>query len=374
MAVDAAGSQTPPAGSVFSLGWLMAQLYGPLQHRRARDTSAHLPTVAELDADHQMDLAFLELKDLLRPYPGRSSAGIETAWNSPEHEGFTAAVTALHLELLKQLVRDRQQLNAYQLGRALNDTCWLPNEQAGADFFLREFNRHRLATLQTWLAQASGVLPPLSAATVSRSLQNWQDWADINASKIKAGWPTAHRSVVAALRNQAAAWHALLAGNADTSGQTGVDAWVHAGQSILRTARLLMLAAFRRFWPVMVILAAATGGLLYLAIANSSGTAKVWTSLVTVAAALGVSGGTLRAAAKKAASGIEQDIWHTANLDAQAWSATWLPTLPQTRLQQYRLASRGVDTPQARNGLEPPAPAEAAPQQQQGAQQPPQPA
>ena len=33
-----------------------------------------------------------------------------------------------------------------------------------------------------------------------------------------------------------------------------------------------MLTALRRFWPIVVILAAATGGLLYLAIANSSGT------------------------------------------------------------------------------------------------------
>jgi hypothetical protein len=317
---DAAPSQTqtPPAGSTFSLGWLMAQLFGPLQHRRRSETLAHLPTVAELDTDQQMALAFLELKDLLSPYPGLSSADIETAWKSSGHEGFTAAVTALHLELLAQLVGDPPQLNAYQLGRALSDTCWLPNEQAGPEFFLREFSRHRLATLQTWLAQANGMLPALSAAILSRFWQNWQDWADINARGITVGWAIAHRSVVAALRTQARAWHAVLAGQADAAGPTSPDAWAHAGQSILRTTRILVLAALRRFWPVAAVLAAATGGLLYLAIANSSGTARVWTSLVTAAAALGVTGGSLRAAAKRAASGIEQGIWHTASLDAQA--------------------------------------------------------
>ena len=346
---------------MFSLGWLMAQLFGPLQHRRGGGTAAHLPTVAELDADHQMELAFLELGNLLSPYPNLSIADITTAWKSSEHEGFTAAVTALHLELLKQLASDLRQLNAYQLGRALSDTCWLPNTETGPDFFLQEFNRYRLATLQTWLTQAGDALLALPAATVSRSLQNWQDWADINSSTIRDTWPTAHRSVIAALRTQAGAWHAQLAGQADMGGPISLDAWIHAGQSILRTTRILMLTAFRRFWPVAVVLAAATGGLLYLAIANTSGTAKVWTSLVTVAAALGVTGGSLRAAARRAASGIEQDIWHTASLDARAWSITWLPTLPQSLLQRYRLASRGVAAPQTRNGLELPASPASAP-------------
>ncbi len=365
MVAGAAGSQPPPVGSMFSLGWLMAQLFGPLQHHRGSETSAHLPTVAELDENDEMDVAFRELKDLLGPHPGLSSADIETAWKSPDHQGFTAAVAALHKELLGQLVCDPQQLNAYQLGRALSDTCWLPNEKAGPDFLLREFSRHRLATLQTWLAQAAGALPAVSAGTVSRSLQNWQDWADINAPSIKAGWETAHLSVVAALRTQAGTWHALLGGPADISEPTSPDAWAHAGQSVLRTIRIFMLAVLRGFWPIVVILAAVTAGLLYLALANTSGTAKVWTSLVTVAAALGITGGSLRAAARKAASGIEQDIWHTANLDARAWSATWLPTLPQrpSLLQHYRLASRGVAVPQARDNLEIPALPEDTPQE-----------
>src|SRR5487761_517020 len=354
MSVEAAGGQAPPPGSVFSLGWLMAQLFGPLQRRRVRDTSEHLPTVNELDEEHQMQLAFVQLADFLKPYHGLSGAAVKTAWDSPRHEGFTDAVEALHLQILQRLINDRPQLNAYQLGRALSDTCWVPSKERGPELFLREFSRHRLATLQMWLAEASRVLPPLSAATVSRSLQSWQDWADTNAAGIRTGWETDHRSVVAALRTQAAAWHGLLAGEADTSGQTSVDAWVHAGQSILRTIRLLMRAIFLRFWPVVVVIAAATGGLLYLAIADSSGTARVWTSIATVAAALGVSGGSLRAAARKAASGIKEDIWHAAGLDARAWSATWLPTLQQGLMQRYRLASRGVAAAQARRGLEPP--------------------
>jgi len=135
-------------------------------------------------------------------------------------------------------------------------------------------------------------------------------------------------------------------------GQISEDAWVRAGQSIARSAGLLIKTILRRFWPIVVVIAAATAGLLYLAIANSGGTAKVWTSLVTVTAALGVSGASLRSATLKAASGIEQDIWHTAALDARAWGVTWLPTLPQSPLKRFRLSSRGVAAPKIHTRLE----------------------
>ena len=357
--IDATADRTLPAGSMFSLGWLMAELFGSFQQRLGSDTSAHLPTLSELDAGSYVEITFLELEKLLALWPGLSDADVRATWAAADHEGFTAAVQALHLKILHQLVDDHRQLSAYQLGRALSDTCWRPEEKAGPDFVLREFGRTRLATLQAWLTEAGSALPTQSAATVSRSLQNWQDWADINAAGLKAGWVTARAQVVAALHTQASAWHALLAGETDLSGQTSIDAWVHAGQSILRSARLLILTIIRRFWPVVLVIAAATGGLLYLAMANSSGTAKVWTSLVTVAAALGVSGASLRAAALKAVGGIEQDIRDAATMDARAWSVTWLPSMPQSRLQRYRLASRGVAAPQVKKGL--PEPAEPAP-------------
>jgi len=358
-----ADDQTPPVGSMFSLGWLMALLFGPLQRRPESDPSGHLPAVSELDAAESMDVAFADLERLLPS--GLSDTDIKTAWDSNDHDGFTAAVKELHLKILQQFVGDRQQLSAYQLGRALSDTCWLPSEmtydKAGGEFFLREFDRRQLATLQTWLAEATDALPPFSAATVSRSLQNWQDWADVNAAAVKDGWttpatsasvPTTSVSVTGALRTQASAWHGLLAGQADVGGQISEDAWVRAGQSIARSAGLLIKTILRRFWPIVVVIAAATAGLLYLAIANSGGTAKVWTSLVTVTAALGVSGASLRSATLKAASGIEQDIWHTAALDARAWGVTWLPTLPQSPLKRFRLSSRGVAAPQIHTRLE----------------------
>ena len=103
----------------------------------------------------------------------------------------------------------------------------------------------------------------------------------------------------------------------------------------------------RRFWPAVIAVAAAVGGVLYLAIADSAGTQKVWSSLVTVAAGLGLTGAGLRAAGKRAVGGLEQKISQAAKLDAQAWAATWLPAIPQGPIRRIRLARQGVAIPQA---------------------------
>jgi hypothetical protein len=353
MSGDATGSQAPPAGAAFSLGWLMAQMFGPLSQRPGSDTDtqAHLPTVFELDTEKYAGLTFLELEKLLASFGNPSDADLKKAWSTPGHVGFSDEVMILHLEILHQLADDPQQLSAYQLGLTLFDTCVPPTGTADATFVLQQFSRSRLATMQAWLAEASSVLLPQAGATVSRSLQNWQDWADINASQLNSGATATNDAVAEALGAQASAWHALLSGETNLNGELSADAWVQAGQSILRTIRLLTLTIVRRFWVALLVVAAATGGLLYLATANTSGTATVWTSLVTVAAAFGVTGAGLRATALKTAGGIEDDIKNAAELDARAWSVTWLPNLKQGPVQRYRLASRGVGAPQVKKGI-----------------------
>ena len=346
------GNAGPAPGTAFSLGWLMAQLFGPLQRQSGSSSPFHLPTVAELDRNSRMELAFTQLDDLLQPYPGLSSAGPKNAWQANAHNGFDDQIRGLHLDILKSLVADGAQLSAYQTGRALSDTCQLPhadpaNPQAQVESFLRQFNRFRLATLQSWLAQADSALPSRAAATVSRSLTSWQDWVDANVSVLQGNWEKHRQPVATSLHAQATAWHALLAGHTDASGQASPQAWIQAGQSILRTIQAGARTAVRRFWPVLLVVAAAVGGLLYLAIANTEGTQKVWSSLVTVAAGLGITGAGLRAAAKRAVGGLGDEISQAAKLDAQAWAATWLPATTQGPIRRIRLASQGVAIPRA---------------------------
>ena len=94
MSIDATADQALCVGSMFSLGWLMAELFGPVQHRLGSDTSAHQPTLSELDADSYVDLTLLELEKLLAPWPVLSDADLKAAWAAADHEGFAAGLQA----------------------------------------------------------------------------------------------------------------------------------------------------------------------------------------------------------------------------------------------------------------------------------------
>ncbi len=203
------------------------------------------------------------------------------------------------------------------------------------------------------MTQAADALPLQSASIAARSLQNWQDWADINAAELitEADWASNKARIADALENQGRAWRALLT-SPSSGGLPSVNAWVRAGESVLRTVKSLARKILLHFWPVALLIVAVTAGLLYLAITYAHGVAKYWTSLVTLVGAFGVSGASLRAAGQSAARGIEQEVWNSATLDARAWEVTWLPTLVPSLRQRYRLFRRGVSPPQIKKGLE----------------------
>jgi len=108
----------------------------------------------------------------------------------------------------------------------------------------------------------------------------------------------------------------------------------------------------RRFWPVVLVTAAALAGLLYLVIANLSGASQVWASLVTVAAVVGGGGAGLGSAVSRALGGVGYEIWNAAKLEAQVWSITWLPSMPQGTAQRAKLETRGVAAPMIRKNVD----------------------
>lgn len=358
MGHQAGSEQRAPAGSAFALGWAMAQLYGPLPGDRT-DPVGHLPAVAELAPEERLDVAFAEVHALARPF-GDVHSRLEAArraWHPADRQPYLRELEALHTALLERLVAAPAELAAYQLGRALSDTCWLPEHSPGdGTVFLAQFDRRHLATLGSWLDEAAGTLPPQAAAVAGRSLQNWQDWADVNSKALTKDWSGACGPVVAALRTQGPVWRALLAGAPGATITPSINAWTRAGESTLRTARTVGRRILFHFWPLAVVIMAATAGLLYLAISDAQGTMKVWTSLVTAAGAVGLSGASFKSAAERVAEGVEQEVWHAATLDARAWEVTWLPTLPQGLVRGYRLYRRGVARPRRRAGLEPAGP------------------
>jgi hypothetical protein len=274
-------------------------------------------------------------------------------------------VTGLHQATLDAFADDPQRLSAYQLGLSLSDLAWLPRIAAPGQEdspasrpsgLFGVFARSHLAGVHTLLSGAGRQLPSGAATIVSRSLDNWADWIDVNSARIKSPgadtWSAEADVVLRALRVQGWVWRSVLIADPEVSVQPSTGAWVEAGSSIARAAREIGAVIVRRFWPLVLIALVALGGLLYLVISNLSGASQVWASLVTVAAVVGSGTWGLGSAVSQAFDGVGYEIWNAAKLDASAWGITWLPALSAGTVERVKLERRGVAMPQIRKSLD----------------------
>jgi hypothetical protein len=404
-----------PPGAVFALGWVMAELFD--RKRRASVTAptppfnpaAQLPLVADLAADPKLVFLAAELTELLRWFPAlhrslrhvtaqtnkkRAVVAVEnlaTAENVATTGGdaqpddvareeaaaaalaaaapfseteMLAAVAGLNQAIFDEFADDPERISAYQLGLSLSDLAWLPVIAApGEDSpasrpsaLLGLFARSHLATLHTLLSGAGRQLPPGAGTIVSRSLDNWADWIDVNSARIKSpgadAWSADADVVLRALRVQGWVWRSVLIADPEVTVQPGMGAWVQAGSSIARAIRMIGAVVVRRFWPLLVLGLVALGGLLYLVISSLSGASQVWASLVTVAAVVGSGAWGVGSGISQAFTGVGYEIWNAAKTDAAAWGVTWLPALTSTTVERAKLEVRGVAMPQIRNSLD----------------------
>jgi hypothetical protein len=357
----------PPVGSVFALGWLMAQLFDGRRRKSASDRqpafngTVQLPLVADLDPPDLLTFLVTDLHDLLAPFPPDLDSAVQAEAEKvapgsaePFNEvSFNAYVGTLHLSILDSLADDFEQLYAYQLGLALSDMCWLVTVDADADTFISVFRRGQVAAMQTLLNGSGAALPPSSATIVSQSMNKWADWVDVNAPKLRgSAWASSADAVTGSLRMQGSIWHSALTADPEVSLNPAIGAWVQAAVAISRATRTVTLSILRRFWPIVVVGAVVLGGLLYLVISSLSGASQVWASLVTVGAFAGCGGAGLGSGVSRAFGGIGYEVWSAAKLDAQAWNITFLPAVPQTTMQRTQLDNRGVALPRIRKNVD----------------------
>jgi hypothetical protein len=369
----------PPPGAIFEIGWLSAALFDP--RRRASvtdrqppfDPSVQLAQVSDLGTDDKLVFFAAALTELTGWYPRLVTAAAkvtaETDKKKPanpaapaaaapfDEAAFTTALTDLNVAVLDEFADDPERLNAYQLGLALSDLCWLPSigssgGSAGAASVLSMFSRSQVATLKMLLNGAGAQIPASSAAVVSKSIDNWADWLDVNAAKLNGSGGAVSAAVVDALRLQGGVWHSVLIADPEVSVDPTMGAWVQAGSSIVRTAQLATGTILRRFWPLVLLALAVLGALLYLIISNLAGLAQVWASLAVVAAFIGSASYGVGSGVSQAYEGFGYEIWSAAKLEATAWNVTWLPALVPTVSDRSKLAARGVAAPQIRKGLD----------------------
>jgi hypothetical protein len=350
MTTTNAAPNDPAVCAGFSAGWLIAQLHGPILTRPVT-AEAPLPTVRELARADRVALTFDQLDALLAgplgsplaPQHGQPVVTTETlrgAWNADKPDSLDdlqTAVRKLHAALLERLtVADSAVGSAYSLGRSLSDSCWLPHTR---DDFEHEFNKYRLANLQSWLADLAPRLPRLAAAAVSAGLDHWAAWLSVHGN---LDWNSDGPAVQNAARAQGERWRSLLAGDKEPASLLSPEGYVEAGEAALRRAGTIIRRAVVAFWIPLAVVGLATALALFLSIRYSSGTAKVWTSIVSLAAGLGVTGKGLQSATKRLAADASKPLLELADGDAIAWAATCLPAITTSRGQQRRLRQQGV--------------------------------
>jgi hypothetical protein len=182
-----------PAGAVFALGWVMAELFDPRRRVSVTmrqppfDPDTQLPQVSDLAADPKLVYLAAQLTEYLRWFPrlhralrlvtaqtGKrrqavqgdneavaeaavlaaeaaerggqpddvaraeaAAAAVAAQWSPATGEPFSeiallAAVAGLNQAILDEFADDPERLSAYQLGLTLSDLVWLPSVAATA--------------------------------------------------------------------------------------------------------------------------------------------------------------------------------------------------------------------------------------------------
>lgn len=311
--------QTRPAGigdprvtTAVALGWELSDLYC---ERRAGPGEPALPDTLP---------GLRELAPRQRVQAGIARASVlidrvlallpEGAWRPsadplrevPEDDAgaWARAVYDLHVQLVTALQAHDVTLtlfHAYDLGRALADTCREPEDLSS---LIDRLEPERLLGIESRLADLSSRLPPHAAAAVAATLQQWKGWTvEARARESMAG-------VRGALARQSALWRALLTGEKDARQMLDPDSYVAA--SVRHASRLgtMIRGLAGAYLPAAAVLALVTILVLWVIVAGSA--------IATVIAALGALAATLVVIRKCVALTLEDTI---AELRVQLWGA-----------------------------------------------------
>lgn len=334
-------------------GWTMAVLYGTIQAPPADDVT-QLPTTHELQPDQRRALELKRLSHLLGQLavrPGIEGSGLPT--EPPADADETAlrdTLPAFNLAILEALAVTAPELElAYELGRSLRDTANPPPEREAphAPALARQLGRGRVAKLQEWLATLSTQFPQHTAAIVATSLGRWSEFAAVTVQTSTPGLKKGQAASVAAtmcdyLLPQGDLWLMLLTGARSTSGLLSPEGYVAAGELALHRSAAIVRQVIRRYAVELLIVAAALGGVIYLAVNNLGGAARVWTTIAAVGGSLGISGGTITSAASRLTAEAERPVFTMAEEDAMAWAITTLPKVELNSRTVRRLRRAGI--------------------------------
>jgi hypothetical protein len=345
-------------------GWTMAVLYGRIESVPP-DGLLGLPTANELQAADRRKLELDRVRHLLKSLaqmPEFSDSGLSDVV-PPGFEAQPEALKELNLSILCGLAAAQSQAQlAYELGRALRDTANppdthpqdghprgenLPGGHPPATALSAQFARRRITTLQGWLAALSGELPDRAAAVVSASLGRWSEFAATLASTTTAQLRydrtrTVDAAMSGYLLRQGDLWLMLLTGTRSTAGLLSPEGYVAAGELALRRSVVIIRRILKHYWFALVIGVAALAAILSLAATYTGGAARVWTTIATIAGALGISARAIASTAARLTAEAERPVFAMAEEDVMAWAVTSMPRLRLPRQQVRQLRRAGI--------------------------------
>jgi hypothetical protein len=345
----APGLTVPPSGdpgvcAAVALGWQVAQLFhlpvhrGPVTDPPRGD---HLPGRSEFPGASQSlwlgEQIQAQAQVLLGPPPPPvvlgALAGVRAVLADPGRapDATLDAVFTLHCRLLEALtVADFRLGKAYGLGRAVAETALLPAAAAGGADRVHQFRSllrsGRLMTIQDWLADLKTLLPSHAAYAVSRSLADWQRWADDHLTEADSD------QARSALRVQGRIWRELLTGEKAARDLLSLPDYLAAG-------RRAALRVITRFWWAILLAPLGAAGIVYVA-AHLHGIPPLLRLAGSIAWLAGAAGLSLKGAGALLGPGLtgaEGWLWQTELDGSVAVAATCLP-----RGAKAHLASGGA--------------------------------
>lgn len=333
----------PRVAAAFALGWQMAELYRP-DPPTPKVAAAHddLPGLGRLGVDErseialqQVDAALAKLSDTLTAakvkLPDTKPMGECLRASPVDPTARTRSVRALHVDMLAALTAADFRLGkAYNLGRALADTCRNP---ASGTTLNAEFHPHRVAKLREWLDDLASALPAHAGRSVEISLGKWE--ARLGESPQKGAQNRASEALPA-LRRQGQLWRALLSAEKAGTDMLAVRDYLNAASSLFRTSGKVIGRFMLRFsWAVLLALALFAGGIYMIVHFESS--ASIVAGAGSILASIGLSWKSIGAVIGGFAAAAEQHLWG-AELDNAIAEAITL--LPETSTRRQRVARR----------------------------------
>jgi hypothetical protein len=383
------------------IGWTMAVLFSTMREPfpQARPTvEDRLPTEHELAPADRRALEIGRVNTLLNQLAELLNDSLpQSGVPNVQADCDDKALTQTNLVILEWLAREGREFGiAYQLGRSLRDTADPPlrpaepsagkeqqefaarvtslktapsggggmpaedrakSEWAARDALVKQLSRARVSTLQDWLSAVMPDLPPDSGAIVSASIGRWGDLVNaifdpnspgrLRRFKGRSELDVAGELTTSLLR-QGDAWINLLVGAESSQGLLTPEGDVAAGEAALgRTARIVKRIA-AHYWFLLVIMAAALGGVLYFAASGIGGAGRAWTQIGAVASTLGLTYKGIANAALRISKQAEKPIFGLEKIDAMAWAVTTIPA-------EIKLDFRGTRELR-RTGVFPPGP------------------